>query len=242
MKPACFRATLVAVVVLLLPGCSTEHHVTGPLPMRPPAPPVPPAANSPSNAIRLFERGWNHRDLGAFRDVLAGDFAFVFALGDSTGNPFRDDPIGREALLGCLEHLFTGGGSMPPADSILLAFDPTLHPLPDSRPGKDPAWHKEILTSVDLTIMTGGVAEYRIRGDARFFVVRGDSAVIPADLAAKGVRPDPARWYIDRWNDETLREGGSLLRALPAMPQPVRSTTWGSVLALYYQPTGAPRH
>ena len=232
MRSASVRALLVAVVVLCLAGCSTEHRVTGPLPWQ------PPAANSPSNAIRLFEWGWNHRDLGAFRDVLTGDFRFVFALGDSAGNQFRDDPIGREDLLACLEHLFTGGGSSPPATSITLNLDPTLRALPDSRPGKNPTWHKEIVTSVDLTIKTGGDQEYRIMGNARFFVVRGDSAVIPAELA---VGPDSTRWYIQQWNDETLMGAGGTLRALPAMPQPAHNTTWGDVLALYCQVPGAAR-
>ena len=228
MRSTSVRTLLVAVVALVLSGCSTKHYVTGPLPVRPPAP------NSPSNAIRLFEWGWNRRDLGAFREVLAGDFRFVFAPGDSAGNLFRYDPIGREEMLGCLEHLFTGGGSAPPATSIVLLLDPTLHSLPDSRPGKDPTWHKEIVTSADLAIKTEGGAEYRVMGYARFFVVRGDSAVIPMDLTVKGVRPDPSRWYIQQWNDETLKGAG--LREFPPdplAPQPARNASWGQIIALY---------
>jgi hypothetical protein len=234
VRSASFRAAFVGVVALALSGCSIEHHVTGPLPVRAPLP------NSPSNAIRLFEWGWNRRDLGAFRKVLAGDFRFVFALGDSAGGQFHDDPIGRTEMLGILEHLFVGGGSVPPATSIVLAFDPTLLPLPDSRPGLDPEWHREIVTSVDLTIKTEAGAEYHIEGNARFFVVRGDSAVIPADLAAKGIGHHSTRWYIQQWNDETL-QGGTLLRARPALPQPARNTTWGDILALYYPVPGSPR-
>ena len=173
--------------------------------------------------------------------MLAGDFAFRFAQGDSAGNAFHDHPIGREDLLDCLARLFAGGGSLAPADSVLLAFDPVLQSFPDSRQGKDPTWHREIVTGVDLAIWTGG-AEYRITGNARFFVARGDSAVIPADLAAEGVRPDSTRWYIDGWHDETLREEGTFPRVVPAMPQPSNDTTWGGVLARYYGSSGALRH
>ena len=235
MRSTAVRALLAAVLALVLFGCSVEHHVTGPLPWQP----QPPVANSPVNAIRLFEWGWNHRDLETIKSLLTDDFRFVFALGDSAGNAFRDDPFVRDDMLGCLERLFTGGGSMPPATSIQLVLDPTLRALPDSRPGMNPGWHKEIVTSVDLTIKTAGDSEYRITGNARFFVVRGDSALIPQEL---GLEPDSTRWYIQQWNDETLTGAGALLRALPAMPQPTDNPTWGQLLALYYQAPGAPRH
>ena len=54
---------------------------------------------------------------------------------------------------------------------------------------------------MDLTIKTEDDQEYRIIGNARFFVVRGDSALIPQEL---GFKPDSNRWYIDQWRDETL--------------------------------------
>jgi hypothetical protein len=240
MRSTSVRALLAAVLALVLFGCSVEHHVTGPLPWQP----QPPVANSPVNAIRLFEWGWNHRDLETIKSLLTDDFRFVFALGDSAGNAFRDDPFVRDDMLGCLERLFTGGGSMPPATSIQLVLDPTLRALPDSRPGMNPGWHKEIVTSVDLTIKTAGDSEYRITGNARFFVVRGDSALIPQEL---GLEPDSTRWYIQQWNDETLTGAGSVgpSRAIPRdllVPQPTDNPTWGQLLALYYQAPGAPRH
>ena len=59
-------------------------------------------------------------------------------------------------------------------------------------------------------------------------MVRGDSAAIPAEL---GFGPDSTRWYIERWEDETLSSGS---RTLPvAAPQPARNTTWGMILTLY---------
>ena len=239
MRSTSARALLVAVVALVLSGCSVEHRVTGPFPWQP----QPPVADSPTNAIRRFEWGWNRRDLGRLENLLTDDFRFVFALGDSAGNVFRDDPFGREELLVCLRNLFTGGGSAPPATSIQLVLDPTLRALPDSRPGKHPVWHKEIVTSVDLAIVTADGAEYRIMGNARFFVVRGDSALIPQ---GSGLEPDSTRWFIQQWNDETLSGAGSVgpKRAVPPdllVPQPTHNTTWGQVLALYYRVRGASR-
>ena len=232
MKSASFRAALIAGVALALAsGCSTEHHVTGPLPVR------PPVANSPTNAIRRFEWGWNHRHQDSFRHILAGDFQFVFALGDSAGQFFPGARIGRDELLEILGYMFVGGGTTPRATSVVLLLDPTLRVLPDSRPGKDPTWHKEILSTVDFTLRTEDGAEYRIAGDARFFVVRGDSAVIPADLVTEGIGPDSTRWYIQQWNDETLHGAG--LRKFPAdlqAPLPARNTSWGQILALYRPP------
>ena len=224
MRTTSCRA-LLAAALLCLAGCSTVHHVTGPLPWAPPAP------NSPSNAIRLFEWGWNHRNLDAFENLLTADFRFVFAPNDSAGNPFRDAPIGREEMLACLEHLFSGGGPAPPATSIHLVLDPALIALPDSRPDMNPRWHKEILTSVDLTIRTGDLTEYRVTGNARFVVVRGDHAILPA---GSGLGPDSTRWYLLQWNDETLTGGGALARALPAMPLSAGNPTWGQILAFYY--------
>ena len=80
------------------------------------------------------------------------------------------------------------------------------------------------------------VEEFQVTGAARFFLARGDSALIPAELVARGFRADPGHWYIQRWEDETLgslaptaREGG----APPLTTQPTRSTTLCSIKVLY---------
>jgi len=174
----------------------------------------PPTPNSPQGIIRLFEWCWNNRDFTAYREVFTADFRFVFAQADSAGNMFREDPVTREMELTIANNLFVGGGSASPASNISLALDPAIRALPDTRDGKNARWHKEILTSVDLAIKTADGAEYRIVGNARFFVVRGDSALIPQDL---GVGKDSTRWYIDQWNDETLK-GSAATVSDPAGP------------------------
>ena len=218
---------LLAVLALVaLAGCSKDHAVTGPRFEPPPDP------NSPNAVVRLFEWSWNHRDVDRLGQTLPAEFRFVFALADSAGNPYRDHPIDRPQLLACARHLFQGGGPEPPATSIVLHFDPLLTVSPDSRPGRNPKWHREVLTLVDLTVRTPAEV-FRVNGDARFFVVRGDSALIPPDLAALGFHPDSTRWYIEQWNDETHGSGGESARTPVFRALPATNVTWGMILALY---------
>jgi hypothetical protein len=100
---------------------------------------------------------------------------------------------------------------------------------------------------------------FQVTGDARFFVVRGDSALIPQDMLDRGFRPDKDRWYIERWEDETQGSGGGIANAVTrdrgrsglfARPpvtegKPVEGqsriqsapldVTWGFVKSVFYQ-------
>ena len=76
---------------------------------------------------------------------------------------------------------------------------------------------------------TATISGNRIAGAASFYLVRGDSAQIPPDLQARGLRPDRSRWWIERWEDETLRVPGR-----PGMAtMPGRSITFGELKMLY---------
>jgi hypothetical protein len=183
----------------------------------------PPTPNSPQNVIRLFAWCQNNRDLTVYQEIFTADYRFVFALADSAGELFRDKPVDREMELNMARNLFVGGGSASPATSISLTLAPTLRADADSRVGKNGKWHKEIVTSVDLDIKTEDGVEYRIVGDARFFVVRGDSAMIPEDL---NVGPDSTRWYIEQWNDETMKDAAAMA------PGPVGMDRLRAALAL----------
>ena len=135
--------------------------------------------------------------------------------------------------------MFLGGGTHPPANHISLQLDPNLVAQGDTRPGRQGTiHHQQVLTEFVLRIDTDESA-YQVTGAARFFLVRGDSALIPADLVARGFGHDSARWYIERWEDEIV--GPPAARAAtrdgPAAPslraQPSGSTTWCEIKALY---------
>jgi hypothetical protein len=209
----------------------------------------PPSPDSPQGVIRLFEWCYDNRDATTYQQLFTSDYVFVFATGDSAGNQFRDKPLDREEEIAIARNLFQGGGTASPAASISLVLDATLYPLDDSRPGKNPKWHKEVPTSVNLTIETEEGVQYNVTGNATFFVVRGDSAKIPSDLSLK---PDSTRWYIERWEDYTLNLGAAVapppaallsrrrLRAaavVPASsaewPDPTFDVTWGLLKAVY---------
>src|SRR5262249_50565993 len=142
----------------------------------------------------------------------------------------------------------------PPANSISLQLDQNLIAQPDSRPGKqDTTYHQEIVTAVVLRIKTDE-EDFQVTGAARFFMVRGDSAIIPAELVARGFHADPGRWYIQRWEGETvgnppaavrargssglaarrpLAEAARVARGSAALTTPI-DVTWGFVKRVYY--------
>ena len=224
-----WRITAPVALALALAGCSDSGR-----PLLAPQPSEPkPVAVSPVMAVRLLEWAWDHRDHQACEEVLTDDFLFVCAEPDSAGNAFVGRVITRFDETQFVRRLFVGGGSHPPANHVSLQLDANLIPVQDSRPGKgDMALHREVTTSVVLRIDTDE-DDFRITGSARFFLVRGDAAVLPP-----GFRPDPARWFIQRWEDETVGPGGSALRARgrdpgPLRAMPSRNMTWCELRAIY---------
>ncbi len=225
MSRACRIPLLLAVVVVaLLVGCSTHHTVTAPR-IAQPSPPT-----SPAGVLQLFHWSWENRDTLALGETLTQDFRFVFAGSDSTGARYANGALDRDQFLQCMRHLFGGGGPLPPARRIVLSFDPDPIAVPDERPGKASPWHRTIDTPVGLTV-DYGEGTWRVVAYVRFFVVRGDSAAIPPDLAARGFGADSTRWWI-----EQLQESSAIpaARLLPARPLPSQSLTWGRLLDLYY--------
>jgi hypothetical protein len=77
-------------------------------------------------------------------------------------------------------------------------------------------WHKNIRTQVVLNIQTGDGNAFDISGAANFYMVRGDSALIPEELRLRGFGPDSTRWYIRRWDDETAQGEPGAFAARPA--------------------------
>lgn len=171
-----------------------------------------PAPNSAANVVKLFEWCWKNRGIQEYEEIFTDDYRFYFAQGDSAGNAYRDAPYTREDELRSATGLFVGTPDHPAASEILLDLDKSLIPLNDDRPGKEGRWHKSIRTKVNLKVTLdrgSGPEVNEVNGYAKFYVVRGDSAVIPPELVSRGFRPDSTRWWIERWDDETLPPGGA---------------------------------
>jgi hypothetical protein len=183
-------------------------------------------ASTPAGALRQLEWGVNHRDFEILAGLLSDDFVFQSAELDSAGNSTRDTAATRDSVLMVLRSLLAGA-------RVHLSLDDILVPFNDPRVGKNPKWHKIIRTSVDLVVVDSTLQHsFEATGHALFFLTRGDSAAIPADQTARGARPDSTRWWIDRWEDESIGSGGA--HAIPA----TRTSVW-TILRFYRDPLGS---
>ena len=173
----------------------------------------PPLAQTPLGAVKLLEWAVTHRDIDAIRSLLTEDFTLVSAGSDSAGNPVRELLCRRADLLARLEELFFGTTTSPPALDIRLAFDRNLVAQPDPRPeyaGSD--LFRTIRTSLDLLIQKVDGTRIEKTGHAVFYLARGDTVLIPRELESRGFQKDRTRWWITRWEDETVASEGILLR------------------------------
>jgi hypothetical protein len=204
------------MLALALSGCGSRVAPTAAVTTEP-----PPPQTSPQSTLRLLEWSYNHQSLEYYRRLFTADFRFVFSDLDTSGAVYRAVPWTREDELISTAHLFAD------AADVLLTLDRNFGLSADTRPGKDPRWHKTITTQLFLRVqLEDGHAE-NVTGSAKFYFVRGDSALIPDDLQAP---PDSTVWYIDRWEDLTAQGGSSGLRrpsVSPSRALPSRSTTWG---------------
>ena len=194
--------------------------------------PQPPAVTTPQNAVKLFEWAMNNRGTAELEELFTEDFAFVTAGADSAGNPTRVT-YDREWLLAKLRCMFKGGLESPPAQRIMLNFDKNLIPRPDDRDGYRDAdsLFKSIRTSLDCAVEIGDGSTFEVTGYALFYVVRGDAAAIPPELMARGVLNDKRRWWISRWEDETVAYGKP-----QGATDPTRAITLGAILRLFNCP------
>lgn len=215
----------------------------------------PPIPNRPEEVIKLFRWCWEHRAITEYEELFTEDFLFAFAETDSAGRAFQGAVLRRIDEVETARHLFVGGGTSPPANNITLQLDQNLIPQPDDRAGKqDTTYHQMVITSVVLRIDTDE-EDFEVTGTARFFVIRGDSALIPEEIIERGILPDKGRWFIERWEDETL---GSIansayrarraraLGAPPPVPSGARApgvqaaqdlpldVTWGFVKSVFH--------
>ena len=187
-----------------------------------------PTANSPANAVKVFEWAMNHKSSETIRGLLTDDFMLIGTATDSAGNPSRGPLHGPGWFLDAL-------AAMDSASTMVTCLmDANPVSLVDSRPGKAPKFHKQVRSSFDLRVRTAGGDGFGVTGNLLFFVTRGDSAAIPAELKSRGVRPDSSRWWFDRLEDETLAMAALPAATLPAATEPSRNWTFAALLELFY--------
>ena len=186
------------------------------------APPIP---SSPAGALRVLQWSYNHRAIEPCRELPTDDFRFVGNPTDSAGGEYRGTIWTREDFLIRTAQLFAA------ATSVRLTLDKNffVYPDPTAMPW-DPTgrWHKNIRTHTLLRVeAAGSVTE--ISGAASFYLVRGDAALIPEDLKLRGFGADSTRWYIRRWDDETVGSapllGAGHQRASTSRPLSTRPST-----------------
>jgi hypothetical protein len=201
---------ITIVAGLLVSACDMGRSVA--------PPPVAPAASTPAGAAERLAWAFNHSDAEIAAGLLPDDFEFATAGLDSAGNGARDTVLTRDTLLGALRSLLEGVPGVSSPARVTLNFDQNLVPFPDTRPGRDPRVHRAIRTSVDLRVFDpASQSTWEVSGHALFYLTRGDSAVIARDRVALGVHADSTRWWIDRWEDETIGSaGGGGAHANPA--------------------------
>ena len=222
-------------LAILSLSCLATSFGCGRAPTAPQAAVPPHVPTTPVAVADYFQWCWRNRSPSPYRLILPEDYRFLFATGDSAGDSYRTTPWSRTDELLCAVHLFRDGvRGMPPANSITLDY--TQDPVDDPDPrGMNPKWHRLVTLQVLLRI-NSSVATQEVRGPVYFYVVRGDSAQIPIDLVAAGVRADSSQWWLQQWVDGTLqgsppaplRPGAGPLQTMPA-----RNPTWGGIKVLY---------
>jgi hypothetical protein len=170
-----------------------------------------PLPNSPTGVVDLFRWCWQNRAYDEYQDIFTDNYRFEFASGDSAGTYYAGTPWTRSDELATAQHIFiTGTPSQPPATSVTLNFTQDLSVDPDPRDGKrDTTYHRQITALVNLRVFFAE-SGFEVTGPVYFNVIRGDSAIIPPQLVARGFKPDPNRWYIERWVDGTLHTNAAI--------------------------------
>jgi hypothetical protein len=193
--------------------------------------------------VRLLGWCWEHRSFADYGTIFTEDYRFAFSVSDSCASAFPAGFTRDDELVAARRIFVTGASGLPPAKQIRLVFLDDLFALDDSRPGKTPMVHKEILTRVDLSLDFSDGSGSRSLESVRFFLARGDSAEVPQEFRAGAPSADTSRWYVERWEEEapvvtSQISGGARLG--PATALPTRPISWGYLKWVYLARPAAP--
>ena len=192
-----FRWALIALIALSPVGCSKA-----------PTPPVveaqAPRGDSPEAALRLLEWCWNQRDMWRYAGLLSNDFVFEFAV-PAAGDLGRVESWDRVDERTSVSNLLIGTVDRPAATNVRLTLDENFRVQADPRPGKNPTWHKAVVSNLVLSAHVDGVPAELV-GATTFYLVRGDSASVPRKWVDRTI-PASRLWFVERWEDGTGEVG-----------------------------------
>jgi hypothetical protein len=228
---------VLGLCVTVVAGCGGSKSTAPP----PPPGDVPPTPNSPVNAVLLLEWALEHRDTTQYRTLFTANYGFAFVPGDTAATNHYGGPWGYAQERTSAAHLFDGGSpGGAQASTIAITTSGTLIDVADPRPGMNPTWHRLVTApSFSPTIDKVDHTAEQIVGGSTFYLVRGDSATLPADLVAAGVPANSSRWFILAWQDQTGGVSPNLMLlpgSAPARATAVNLPTWGALKVRYLSP------
>lgn len=234
-------ATVGLIIGLGAAGCDSGHvkqvteAIHPPQAIDNPLPPALPVVDSPAHLLRAVEWTYNIRSVWTYEQLFTDDFLWNCSPTDPAGNGSRGTPWTRSDELLFAKHFFYGGGPDQRAVvTMVLRLAPNLEVVPDPAfAAWDPLgrWHSSVRTPVELRATLADQSSIEIVGYATFSVVRGDSAAIPDELLQRGARPDSTRWYLRRWDEESVPP--AMARRAPLGAQPSSATTWCALKERY---------
>lgn len=175
---------------LSLPGCSDYAAGTFTPPNN------TPVATTPLGALQVVQYAWTHLDTLRYARLFPTDY--LYGSPDTVGGKVWD----RAEELAFARHLFVTGETDPAerASAITWTFISVPVIEPDARPGRIFPWHRQAIGEIGVIVSTVSGITTTMSGPQAFYLVRGDSARITAEMQAAGMPADSNHWYVEEWD------------------------------------------